>query len=410
MGNALDILAATSSTSHTAPAPMLLVAYIIWCWRRTPSPGSTRALDGWAGFLSANFCVVGFWMKRRWALGFLWLAIWAVVIGIQRILAATLQFQTEQAGNAFDTISIISLLLMGWTTGIFALKTPRLARVAAAAHQPPPPIQADLIVAKALDEEKQTSGIAAAPTEPPPPQASTATQQHAWFQSKQAKVLGFLLAGLMVIGISILFWIGLMIATTKPSEQTQAQPPPAPPVTDSTQLAKANTYHVDNCEELGLLMEPDYKSPILARLQRGLSGIIALGDVTEKGSTRWQRVVTPAGRQGWVDSGFLLPDQESAAAALQTATPNQGLANRMTLPKVKLNTYHVDKCDMLNVRTDPDSTSPIVVRLNKEVSGIIVFGDIVTNGSTRWQKVITPAGRQGWVNTDFLVPDPDVAH
>jgi hypothetical protein len=172
MNNALYILAATSSTNHTAPAPMLLVVYIIWCWRRTPSPGSTRALDGWAGFLSANLCVVGFWMKRRWTLGFLWLAIWAVVIGIQRILSANVRFETEQAVNAFDTISVIGLVLIGWTTGIFALKTPRLARVATAARQPQqqPPIQADLIVAKALDEEKQTNGSAAPPTPPPPPQ------------------------------------------------------------------------------------------------------------------------------------------------------------------------------------------------------------------------------------------------
>ena len=79
-------------------------------------------------------------MKRRWALGFLWLAIWAVVIGIQRILAANVRFETQQAVNAFDAISIIGLVLMGWTTGIFALKTPRLARIATAAHQPPTPI------------------------------------------------------------------------------------------------------------------------------------------------------------------------------------------------------------------------------------------------------------------------------
>ena len=54
------ILAVASTTNHTASAPGLVVVYIIWCWRRTPSPGSTRALDGWAGLLSANLCVVGF--------------------------------------------------------------------------------------------------------------------------------------------------------------------------------------------------------------------------------------------------------------------------------------------------------------------------------------------------------------
>jgi len=74
-----------------------------------------------------------------------------------------------------------------------------------------------------------------------------------------------------------------------------------------------------------------------------------------------------------------------------------------------LNTYHVDKCDQLNVRTEPDSKSPIIERLEKGLNGIIVFGDVVLNGSTQWQKVITPAGRQGWVNIDFLVPDQDAA-
>jgi SH3-like domain-containing protein len=156
-------------------------------------------------------------------------------------------------------------------------------------------------------------------------------------------------------------------------------------------------------------------------LPRGLSGIIALGDVIEKDSTRWQRVVTPRGRQGWVNGDFLVPDQDGAPvlptttldqsftnpATLPTATPDQAVANSMTLPKVKLNTYHVDKCNILNVRTDPDSRSQIVVRLDKGVNGIILFGDVVTNGSTRWQKVITPAGQQGWVNIDFLVPDQD---
>lgn len=107
---------------------MLLVAYCIWCWRRTPSPGSTKLLDWGAGFLSANLCVVGFWMKRRWALGFLWLAIWAAAIGTQRVLAATVAFQTDQAVNSFNTISIISLVLMGWTTGIIALNTSRIQR------------------------------------------------------------------------------------------------------------------------------------------------------------------------------------------------------------------------------------------------------------------------------------------
>src|SRR5437868_2682759 len=138
MNDPLYILAATTSTNHTSPLPGLLVIYIIWCWRRMPSPGSTRALDGWAGFLSANFCVVGFWMKRRWALGFLWLGIWAVVIGIQRILAANVRFDTAEAVKTFDTISIMALVLMGWTTGIFALKTPRLAPIVAATRQPQP--------------------------------------------------------------------------------------------------------------------------------------------------------------------------------------------------------------------------------------------------------------------------------
>jgi hypothetical protein len=124
------ILAVASTTNPAAPAPGLLVVYIIWCWRRTPSPGSTRALDGWAGFLSANLCVVGFWMKRRWALGFLWLAIWAVVIGLQRVLAASIRFETDQAASSFNMISIIGLVLMSWTTGIFALKTPRLSGLA----------------------------------------------------------------------------------------------------------------------------------------------------------------------------------------------------------------------------------------------------------------------------------------
>ena len=187
---------------------MLLVAYIIWCWRRTPSPGSTRALDGWAGFLSANLCVVGFWMKRRWALGFLWLAIWAVVIGTQRILAANVQFETDPAVNTFDMISIISLVLLSWTTGIVALKTPRLAvdvllptprpvdlmtvktldKKAASAstavhqQQQQPPIQADLIVAKALEEKNQTAGSAA-----PPPPLQTYEELQEW--NRRAKVL-----------------------------------------------------------------------------------------------------------------------------------------------------------------------------------------------------------------------------
>ena len=67
MMNSLDILATTTGSTTHPVAPMLIV-YCIWCWRRTPPSGSTRALDGWwAGFLSANFCVVGFWMSTRGA-------------------------------------------------------------------------------------------------------------------------------------------------------------------------------------------------------------------------------------------------------------------------------------------------------------------------------------------------------
>jgi hypothetical protein len=123
--SALHILASTSSSSHH-PAPMLFVAYSIWCWRRLPSPGSTKLLDWAAGFMSAFFCVVGFWIKRRWMLGFLWLAIWTAAIVTQRVLAATVAFETDQAANTFNSISIISLVLMGWTTGIIALNTSRI--------------------------------------------------------------------------------------------------------------------------------------------------------------------------------------------------------------------------------------------------------------------------------------------
>jgi hypothetical protein len=124
--NTLDLLATTTNTHAATPAAPLLIAYIIWCFRRDPSPGSTRALDGWAGFFSANFIVVGFWMKRRWALGFLWLAIFAVAVCIQWTIAINFPFETREAANTFESVSVICLVLLGWTAGIVAMQTSRI--------------------------------------------------------------------------------------------------------------------------------------------------------------------------------------------------------------------------------------------------------------------------------------------
>jgi hypothetical protein len=120
--------------------------------------------------LSANLCVVGFWMKRRWALGFLWLAIWAAVIGLQRILAANIRFETEQAASTFDTISIIGLVLMGWTTGIFALKTPRLGGHAEAAASELPAAEPSLTLGD--QKTKMREALRRSPDEASPEPAS----------------------------------------------------------------------------------------------------------------------------------------------------------------------------------------------------------------------------------------------
>ncbi len=57
--------------------------------------------------------------------------------------------------------------------------------------------------------------------------------------------------------------------------------------------------------------------------------------------------------------------------------------------------------DFLNMRQGPSSMHPVVLRLRLGVAGIVLVGQPVINGTTKWQ-CISVQGQSGWVNADYL--------
>ena len=64
-------------------------------------------------------------------------------------------------------------------------------------------------------------------------------------------------------------------------------------------------------------------------------------------------------------------------------------------------TYEVTNCGFLNMRTGPGVRYPINQRLQNGVDGIVVIGNPVFNGATKWQQVKS-RGVIGWVNAVYL--------
>jgi len=191
MGNALHILAATTSSSQQS-TPKLLpgILIVVWTLTRKPSPGSTKARDCWAGLTAWILGPVGYCLKKQWRQFFIWLAIYVLtVVPLFAIYLAAPQ------GNQLVWISLVACVLV--LVALQIITVIRVVRASYGAQAQPPPIQSDLVVARALDGNKQTDSSAVppqppAPPSPPPspPQASSAAQQDVWFKSKQAKALG----------------------------------------------------------------------------------------------------------------------------------------------------------------------------------------------------------------------------
>jgi hypothetical protein len=153
MNNALHVLAATSSTSHSTAgpkpvAPVALIVFIIWCLNRTPSPNSTIKRDLWAGLASAIIGPFAFWIKRRWSLGFIWAGIWA----------ASFFIYMSVPSGPIVAVSLIGCLLIVCATPVFVVKAGAKQARATVVMSPPPPVQSDTLTAARTLDERQTRG------------------------------------------------------------------------------------------------------------------------------------------------------------------------------------------------------------------------------------------------------------
>ena len=64
-------------------------------------------------------------------------------------------------------------------------------------------------------------------------------------------------------------------------------------------------------------------------------------------------------------------------------------------------TYEITNCDFVNMREGPAVRYPVNQRLQNGVNGIVLIGNPVFNGATKWQQVKS-RGVIGWVNAYYL--------
>jgi hypothetical protein len=70
-------------------------------------------------------------------------------------------------------------------------------------------------------------------------------------------------------------------------------------------------------------------------------------------------------------------------------------------------TYEITECDFAYLRTGPGTNFPHPWKLQRGVNGIVLLGDPVFNGPTKWQKV-NSRGVVGWINANLLKEDKRV--
>lgn len=70
--------------------------------------------------------------------------------------------------------------------------------------------------------------------------------------------------------------------------------------------------------------------------------------------------------------------------------------------------FGVDDDDVLNVRSGAGVSNPIITTFPPDATGIVITGEEEMVGAARWSEVETEDAR-GWVNSQFLVANPDVS-
>jgi hypothetical protein len=142
----VSILADT--TSGTRGVPFLpLIMIIVWTLTRKPSPGSTKQRDMWSGLVAWIFGPFGFWVKRRWRDGFMWLGIWLLIL-----VPLFSIYMSAPAGEGIVAGALIAFILAYVILTIITVI--RVVRARFGAEPQPLPIPTDLTVAKALDQNQ----------------------------------------------------------------------------------------------------------------------------------------------------------------------------------------------------------------------------------------------------------------
>ena len=170
-----------------------------------------------------------------------------------------------------------------------------------------------------------------------------------------------------ILGLVVFFAIGLLALVFLADTQTDGEAMPVAAVTNPQTLKAPASYAT-------LQQTP---TPLVPR----------------------QATPTPA------DSANVVINQ-SKRNPLESDSQNLRPDTALSKAEATYRVFGVTTGDFLNMRQGPGKRYPVIQRLQDGVDGVILIGDPIRNGSTKWQK-INSRGVVGWGNAVYLVPSSD---
>jgi len=137
---------------------------------------------------------------------------------------------------------------------------------------------------------------------------------------------------------------------------------------------------------LNMRTSPDANSPIVGVLQNNAAGVRVNQTVDLPSGARWS-MICHGSVCGWVNAAYLSQQAEPGAGGGATA--------------VMLRVVNVASWDVLNMRTEPSGSSPVVGAIQANAGGVVWTGQRAQNDNTQWI-FVEYGGARGWVNAAYL--------